>query len=262
MGSRSFSVISLMLLLLSAKPAAAAGPLGRSAQFPQNVSSSSENLTQPKSGTVPSAFLDTLYYYAGAAAKTPEQVVRRTSLPPAGKGWYLKSNVLTYYLLVPNLAVEWEMGTHWSGSVPVYHSGWDWFRVFNKFRVFGLQPELRYFFRNDFSGFFVGAHATLAWYNIAIGEDYRYQDHSTTSPSLGAGVSFGYRMPMSDGVPGQMHRWYVEFSVGGGFLPLYYDVFYNVVNGAMAQEGLRKTYWGIDQVSISFLYRFGRRAKP
>lgn len=262
MGSRSFSVISLMLLLLSAKPAAAAGPLGRSAQFPQKYSSSSENLTQPKSGTVPSAFLDTLYYYTGAHAKTAEQGVRRSSLPPAGKGWYLKSNVLTYCLLVPNLAVEWEMGTHWSGSVPVYHSGWDWFRFFNKFRVFGLQPELRYFFRNDFSAFFVGAHATLAWYNIALGGDYRYQDHATKTPSFGAGVSVGYRMPITDGAPGRMHRWYVEFSVGGGFLPLHYDMFYNVENGAMAQEGLRKTYWGIDQVSISFLYRFGRRAEP
>lgn len=185
---------------------------------------------------------------------------RKGALPPAGKGWYLKTNVLTYYLLVPNLAIEWEMGKHFSGSLPIYHCGWDWFRMFNKFRVFGVQPELRYFFRDDFSGIFCGLHATMAWYNMALGGDYRYQDHATTSPTFGAGVSVGYRMPISDD-DGPMHRWYVEFSAGGGFLPLYYDVFYNVPNGAMAHEGLRKTYWGVDQVSISIVYRFGGRAK-
>lgn len=263
MDKKVFSVHMLILLLLTAWPAAAVGPLGRGAQ--SSLTTSSKSLTQqPKLGTVPAAFLDTVYVYSGergvVSAPSAFADFRKGALPPAGKGWYLKTNVLTYYLLVPNLAIEWEMGKHFSGSLPIYHCGWDWFRMFNKFRVFGVQPELRYFFRDDFSGIFCGLHATMAWYNMALGGDYRYQDHATTSPTFGAGVSVGYRMPISDD-DGPMHRWYVEFSAGGGFLPLYYDVFYNVPNGAMAHEGLRKTYWGVDQVSISIVYRFGGRAK-
>ena len=101
---------------------------------------------------------------------------KETDLAEAGKGWYLKTNLSTYFLLVPNLAIEWEMGKHFSGSVPIYHCGWDWFRLFNKFRVLGIQPEVRYYLKDNFSGFFGGVHATMAWYNIAMGGDYRYQD--------------------------------------------------------------------------------------
>lgn len=168
--------------------------------------------------------------------------------------WYLKTNFLTYPLnLTANLAVEVEIGRHVSVSVPFYYSAIDWFKNTIKFRMAGSQPEVRYWFRRNFTGFYVAGHATFGWYNVALGGRYRYQDHATNSPVFGGGINAGYRLPLGNS------RWALEFSLGAGYLPLYYDTFYNVENGALAQEGLWKHYWGPDHAAVTLSYRFGKR---
>lgn len=173
---------------------------------------------------------------------------------PWAPSWYLKTNLLTYPLnLTANAAVEVEVGRHFSLSIPFYYSAMNWFRSDIKFRVCGSQPELRYWFGQSQVGLFAAVHLTFGWYNIALGGRYRYQDHSTSSPVIGGGVTAGWRLPLG------RSRWAVEFTLGAGYLPLYYDTFYNVENGALAQEGLWKHYWGPDNAAVSFSYRFGKR---
>ena len=174
---------------------------------------------------------------------------------PWSPSWYLKTNFLTYPLnLSVNLAFEVEIGRHFSVSIPVYYSAMDWFRNDIKFRVLGSQPEMRYYFDDTFSRWFTGVHFTFGWYNIALKGMYRYQDHSTTSPAFGGGVEGGYRLPLGSG-----NRWALEFVLGVGYIPFYYDTFYNVPNGALAQEGLMKHYFGPDHAAVSLSYRFGKR---
>lgn len=184
-------------------------------------------------------------------APTPVEVKEET---PWSTSWYLKTNLATYPLLVANLAAEVEIGRHVSISLPVYYTPLNWFRSTVKFRVLGIQPEVRFWFNRQFSRFFVGAHATFGWYNIALGGDYRYQDHATRTPTFGGGVTAGYRVLLDDNA-----RWALEFTLGAGYLPLCYDTFYNVENGALAQEALRKNYWGLDNAAITLSYRFGKR---
>ena len=184
-------------------------------------------------------------------ASTPVEVKEET---PWSTSWYLKTNLATYPLLVANLAAEVEIGRHVSISLPVYYTPLNWFRSTVKFRVLGIQPEVRFWFNREFSRFFVGAHATFGWYNIALGGDYRYQDHATRTPTFGGGVTAGYRVLLDDNA-----RWALEFTLGAGYLPLCYDTFYNVENGALAQEALRKNYWGLDNAAITLSYRFGKR---
>lgn len=169
--------------------------------------------------------------------------------------WYLKTNFLTYPLnLTANLAVEVEIGRHFSISVPFYYSSLDWFKNTIKFRMSGLQPEVRYWFRRDFTGFFAGAHATFGWYNVAVGGRYRYQDHGGNSPVFGGGINGGYRLML-----GNHSRWALEFSLGAGYLPFYYDTFFNVENGALAESGLQNHYWGLDHAAVTLSFRFGKR---
>lgn len=173
---------------------------------------------------------------------------------PWSTSWYLKTNFLTYPLnLTANLAVEVEIGRHFSVSVPFYYSALNWFKNNIKFRVAGSQPEVRYWFRRDFTGFYVAAHATFGWYNVAVGGRYRYQDHATKSPVFGGGINAGYRLPFGNS------RWALEFSLGAGYMPLYYDTFFNVENGALAEEGLWKHYWGPDHAAVTLSFRFGKR---
>lgn len=187
--------------------------------------------------------------------QTPAEVIEpsmQLPVPEWEPSWYLKTNFLAYPLnLTANLAAEIEIGRHFSLSVPVYYSALNWFRSTIKFRVLGSQPEFRYWFQDNALGPFVSAHFTFGWYNIALGGMYRYQDHATTSPVAGGGLTAGWRVPVGH------TRWAFEFTVGAGYLPLYYDTFYNVDNGAMAQEGLWKHYWGIDNAAVTLSYRFG-----
>lgn len=177
---------------------------------------------------------------------------------PEKKEWtqqlYLKTNAVGWGMLVANVAVELDLSPHWSIALPVYYSAWDYFSHTVKFRTFNVQPEIRYWLRED-DGFFFGAHLGLAYYNYAWDGDYRIQDKDKNTPALGGGLSVGYRLPIS-----KNNRWKMEFSVGGGVYDLHYNKFHNQRNGFMV-ETVKDTYFGLDQVAVSFSYMFDFKKK-
>ena len=181
---------------------------------------------------------------------------------PQPEGWtrhlYLKSNALGLGMAIANVAAEIDLAKHWSFTLPVYYSAWDYFKSTIKFRTFAVQPELRYWPSENNNGFFAGAHFGLAYYNFAFDGDYRYQDHNRETPAIGGGFSVGYRLPIS-----KNHRWQVEFSIGGGIYPLHYDKFHNTPNtkDGLMTESIKKTYWGIDQAAVSLAYTFDLKKK-
>lgn len=171
-------------------------------------------------------------------------------------GVVVKANTLTLPLLVANAAVEVQPLEHWSVNLPVYYTALDWFSETVKFRVLGVQPELRYWFRKDLQGLFINAHATFGYYNIAWGGAYRYQDHARKTPALGGGLGVGYKTSLGD----DSSPWGLEFVLGAGALPLHYDYYYNMHNGRLAGED-KHTWWGPDQAAISVTYRIGQAKK-
>lgn len=171
---------------------------------------------------------------------------------------YLKSNALGLGIGIPNVAVEVDLAKHWSFTLPVYYSAWNYFKSTIKFRTLAFQPELRYWLKENNQKFFIGAHFGYAQYNFAVDGDYRIQDHNGNSPALGGGISMGYRIPVS-----RNNRWRVEFSLGAGVYGLHYDKFHNP---AHTEDGLminsvKKTYFGIDQAAVSFSYSFDLKKK-
>ena len=141
----------------------------------------------------------------------------------------------------------------------MYYSALDYFKSTLKFRVLGCQPEFRYWFSpltND--GFFAGAHLGVSYYNFAFDGDYRYQDHGGTTPTVGGGLSFGYRRLL-----GKSQRWRLECSAGAGVYPLYYDRFHNTSNvkDGMLVDNHRKTFVGLDQAAVTLAYSFDIRLK-
>lgn len=156
-------------------------------------------------------------------------------------------------LLIMNLAVEVDLSNHWSFHLPVYFCPTDWFSRTAKFRCLGVQPELRYWFRPE-DGWFMGAHAGTALYNLAVNNgQYRMQDHDGSTPLWGGGLSVGYRTRLGSDPDS---RWLLEFALGAGAYDMCYDLFDNVPNGKLMQSGLRKTYFGLDNASVSLVYRF------
>ena len=171
---------------------------------------------------------------------------------------YIKTNAVGLAMGIANLAAEIDLARHWSFTLPVYYSAWDYFKTTVKFRTFAVQPECRYWLSDDNDGFFAGAHFGMAYYNFAFDGDYRYQDHNRETPSLGGGVSVGYRLPV-----GKDNRWRVEFSLGAGVYSRHYDKFHNTpdTKDGLMVGSIRKTYWGIDQAAVSFSYSFDLKKK-
>lgn len=184
------------------------------------------------------------------------------SVIPEAEEWtrrlHLKTNALGWGLAIANVAVEVDLAKHWSFTLPVYYSAWDYFKSTVKFRTFAIQPEFRYWFSERNDGFFAGAHFGLAYYNLATNGDYRYQDHLRRTPAPGGGVSVGYRLPIS-----RNNRWRVEFSLGAGVYSLHYDKFHNTprTKDGLLVESVKKTYRGIDQAAVSFSYSFDLKKK-
>lgn len=176
---------------------------------------------------------------------------------PQIKEWnrklHVKTNVIGLGMAIANVAAEVDLAKHWSFTLPIYYSAWDYFKNTIKFRTLAIQPEFRYWISDNNDGFFAGAHFGMAYYNYAFDGSYRYQDHNRETPAIGGGLSIGYRLPIS-----KNNRWRIEFSLGAGVYPLHYDKFHNTTptKDGLIIESIKKTYWGIDQAAVSFSYSF------
>lgn len=192
----------------------------------------------------------------------PDTVAVVETAVPEVEEWtrklYVKTNLVGLGMAIANLGVEVDLAKHWSFALPVYYSAWDYFKSTIKFRTFSLQPELRYWISEDNRGLFAGAHFGMTYFNFAFDGDYRYQDHNRETPSVGGGLSIGFRLPVS-----KDNRWNVEFSLGAGVYSSHYDKFYNTprTKDGLLIESIKKTYWGLDQAAVSFSYSFDLKKK-
>ncbi|MCH5227066.1 MAG: DUF3575 domain-containing protein [Muribaculaceae bacterium] len=172
----------------------------------------------------------------------------------AGNDWrrrmYIKTDLPYWLMFWSNVAFEVDLAPHWSFNLPVYYSAMNYFRSDLKFRVFGFQPGIRYWFKGENRGAYLEAHYGMGWYNFAFGGNYRYQDHSRKTPAIGGGLAAGYRLPIS-----KNGRWAMEFGGGVGVYRLHYDRFQNRPNGKLI-DSRKKTLFGIDNINVSISYSF------
>ena len=172
---------------------------------------------------------------------------------------YVKTNLVGLALLNANVGVEFDLGNYLSLNLPISYSAINYFTPTIKFRNFSVQPELRVWPMKNNDGLFIGAHMGFAYYNFAFDGDWRYQDHDGKSPTLGGGLSLGYRLPISAN-----KNWKLEFAVGAGLYPLHYDVFHNLkdVKEGLLYETRNGNYIGLDNVTIGISYRIPYKKTP
>lgn len=186
---------------------------------------------------------------ANAAKDSQKKVVEKSKKEPRQKKAIeryiaLKTNIAYDAIAVPNLAFEIQCSKHISVELPVMFSGWD-ISSEHAVRTFAIQPEGRWWLKKAGTGHFFGVHAHMALFNVKWDEN-RYQ--SINRPLLGAGVSYGYKLPFS-------RHWGAEFTLGAGYANMQYDTYYNIDNGAKI-ETKNRNYWGITRVGLSLSYQF------
>lgn len=151
----------------------------------------------------------------------------------------IHTNILYWGAMTPNLGVELPLARQWSLDVTGMYARWD-FRQNKKYRLGGIQPELRWWCCQNMTRHYVGLHFQYADFNIGE-EMYRRDGHL-----LGGGISYGYVWVISP-------RWNIDFSAGVGYARIEYDKYGQECGRLISQE--TRNYWGPTRLGVTFTYK-------
>lgn len=154
-----------------------------------------------------------------------------------------------------NIGGEFSFGHGFSFDLPFYYSPYDITPTY-RVRVFGIQPELRYWLNRDWpgDGHFLGINSTVAGFDISYPGHNRFQDPEHAL--WGVGVSYGYAFNF-----GKSKRWGIELNLGMGYMNYRYDTFRNEHNGKLIGTSPTKHYRGISRVGINLTYKWWRKKR-
>lgn len=163
----------------------------------------------------------------------------------------VKSNLLYDATTTMNLGVEIGLARKWTLDIPVNLHPWDRGDDKARYRHWGIQPEVRYWFCERFRRTFVGFHGHFADFNVGHWPDRsfvssnmqvnRYEGHL-----YGGGVSVGHSWILRK-------RWSLEASFGLGYAHIVYDKYPCEKCGSKLKEG-HKNYFGPTKASLSLIY--------
>ena len=180
-------------------------------------------------------------------------------LAPGARGQdvAVKTNLVYDAVLSPSLGLEIALAPRWtldlSGSLNVWHA-WD----DQQWKHWMVQPEVRYWFCDRFSGHFIALHAHGGQYNIGnlnrgidfLGTDFNtLKDYRAQGWFVGGGVAYGYVWILS-------RHWNLEGEVGLGYAYSIYDRFECADCGQKVEEDKEHHYFGPTKLAINIVYVF------
>lgn len=154
-----------------------------------------------------------------------------------------------------NFGIETDLGDWFSLSVPlnwalVFHEGRAW-----KAGTLYFAPEVRYWPKTTYDGFYVGVHVPVQIDNVYAGAEWPGTKNDTTFGPWGGGIGVGYRYHL----PGQWSFLALEAGIGAG---MYGSCYY--YQPRWGYEKLRhidfsKMSYGLDQLFFNVVITFGKR---
>lgn len=184
------------------------------------------------------------------ASVFPQPDIRPLAAQPTRRFFAVKTNLLWDAVLCANLGFEVELWPHWSLDVPVWYSPYDitdrW-----RIRLLATQPEVRWWPKDAGAGHYLGAHTTVAGFNISTGGDYRYQDPNHAA--FGLGIGYGYACHLD-----RAHRWGLEAQIGAGYISYRWIKYHNTGRNGAEVSRSGGTYWGVTRGGITLSYKFYR----
>ncbi|MCD7901078.1 MAG: DUF3575 domain-containing protein [Bacteroides sp.] len=162
----------------------------------------------------------------------------------------LKSNLLYDATTTLNLGMEFALARKWTLDVPVNFNPWK-FNDGTRLRHWGVQPEVRYWFCENFRRTFIGLHGHYADFNVGGLPDWSFisknmQENRYQGHLYGAGISIGHAWILKK-------RWSLEASLGVGYARIDYDKYPCTACGTVIKQS-SKNYFGPTKASISLVY--------
>ncbi|MDE6010589.1 MAG: DUF3575 domain-containing protein [Muribaculaceae bacterium] len=163
----------------------------------------------------------------------------------------VKTNLLYYAVLMPNLEVEWRFSKRWSVALEGDVAWYGRNTSFHKYRIAIVTPEVRYRVRprEAWRGLYVGVFIGPGVYDLENGGNgYRGEGVMT-------GVSLGYSWPIA-------RRLSLEAALGVGYLYTRYKEYKPFDGHFLYQRTKDLNYFGPLKLKLSLVWRFGHRRAP
>ncbi|MCC8088643.1 MAG: DUF3575 domain-containing protein [Rikenellaceae bacterium] len=162
----------------------------------------------------------------------------------------IKTNLLYWGTTTPNISVETALGKKTTIDLQGTYNPFT-FSNNKKLKHWSIQPELRLWTCEKFSGSFFGFHAHYAYYNVGGIKlpldifynlrNYRYQGYA-----VGGGFSYGYQWYLGP-------HWNLEAQFGFGYTYSRFDQYDCHKCGDFIREG-HKHYFGPTKIGVSIVY--------
>ncbi len=169
----------------------------------------------------------------------------------------MKTNLLSDAFLNINGGAELGLAPKWTFNLSGEFNGWTLSND-RRWKHWAIQPELRYWFCDRFSGHFVGLHAHGGQYNIGgfdgklhfFGTDLRkLADTRYQGWFVGGGVNYGYAWILG-------RHWNLEAEIGLGYSYTRYDRFQCAGCGRKVEEDKPHHYVGPTKAAVNLVYVF------
>ncbi|GHU69064.1 hypothetical protein FACS189413_07270 [Bacteroidia bacterium] len=172
-----------------------------------------------------------------------QEIVRISNAVPS---LAVETNLLHDVSFSMNLGVELTLDKNLTFKLPVTWNPWK-LDINEQYRFLLVQPELRWWLCEAFSGHFFGIHTHYAYFNIGgvFSEDlkkYRRQGWLT-----GLGLSYGYQFYLAP-------RWNLELNIGAGYAFINADKYKCETCGDLLEKNEIFHYFGITQAGITLIY--------
>lgn len=184
-------------------------------------------------------------------------VISFLALAVKGQEVGVKSNLFYDAFANVNAGLEFGLAPKWTVDVSGDFNGWT-MSDDRRWKHWFVQPELRYWFCDRFSGHFVGVHAHGGQFNVGglkndmnfLGthfsklSDYRFQGWF-----IGGGVGYGYSWILS-------RHWNLEGEAGFGYSYTRFDRFRCAGCGRKEEEDKVHHYVGPTKAAVNLIYLF------
>ncbi len=174
-----------------------------------------------------------------------------------GQDIAVKTNVLDDLILDINIGTEVGLAPKWTVDIPLSINGWNLSHD-RRWKHLSIQPGVRYWFCDRFSGHFVGIHTHGGIFNMGgfdgkinmLGTDFSKLANSRFQGwFIGGGISYGYAWMLGT-------HWNIEAEIGFGYSYSRYDQYRCAGCGKKVRSNIPHNYVGPTKAALNMVYLF------
>lgn len=192
-----------------------------------------------------------MWFRRTVPSEAPIMLCRKTRpqktliLPPPYSCISLKTNLLYYGVLLPNIELEWLFNPHWSVALEGNLAAWGSYKRERSYRLTLIDAEGRWWFktRGPWHGMYAGVIAGGGWYDFEKGTPGYH------GWGLMTGLSFGYMWPVTRTLS-------LEAEIGAGFMHTRYKEYEPIENHHVYIRTKDLNYFGPIKLKFALSWRF------